>query len=123
MHQTFIYVYLYVCIYTYICIHSIYLYLYRYSSYEFNKHALVPTHKIRIIYFSKKDVFIDCVYSVLPACMPKDQKAPDLIIDGCEPPCGCWEPNSQLLEEQSVLLTTEPSLQFQVIYYFYIWIF
>ena len=30
---------------------------------------------------------------------------------GCEPPCGCWELNSGTLEEQSVLLTTEPSLQ------------
>jgi hypothetical protein len=35
----------------------------------------------------------------------------DLIMDGCEPPCGCWDLNSGLLEEQSVLLTTEPSLQ------------
>jgi hypothetical protein len=35
----------------------------------------------------------------------------DLITDGCEPPCGCWELNSGPLEEQSVLLTTESSLQ------------
>ena len=28
-----------------------------------------------------------------------------------EPPCGCWELNSGPREEQSVLLTTEPSLQ------------
>ena len=33
------------------------------------------------------------------------------ITDGCEQPCGCWELNSGPLEEQSVLLTTEPSLQ------------
>ena len=33
------------------------------------------------------------------------------ITDGCEPPCGCWELNSGSLEEQSVLLTAEPSLQ------------
>ena len=31
--------------------------------------------------------------------------------DGCEPPCGWWELNSGPLEEQSVLLTTKPSLQ------------
>jgi hypothetical protein len=44
--------------------------------------------------------------------MPIDQKrAPNFITDGCEPPCGCWELNSGPLEEQSVLLTTEPSLQ------------
>ena len=30
---------------------------------------------------------------------------------GCEPPCRCWELNLGSLEEQSVLLTTEPSLQ------------
>jgi hypothetical protein len=33
------------------------------------------------------------------------------ITDGCEPPCGCWELNSGPLEEQSVLLTAESSLQ------------
>ncbi|GAB1287890.1 Golgi pH regulator [Apodemus speciosus] len=33
------------------------------------------------------------------------------ITDSCEPPCGCWELNSRPLEEQSVLLTAEPSLQ------------
>ena len=33
------------------------------------------------------------------------------ITDGCEPPCGCWELNLGPLEEQSVFLTTEPSLQ------------
>jgi hypothetical protein len=31
--------------------------------------------------------------------------------DGCEPPCDFWELNSGPLEEQSVLLTAEPSLQ------------
>ena len=39
------------------------------------------------------------------------KRAPDLITDGCEPPCGCWELNSVPLEEQAVLLTSEPSLQ------------
>jgi hypothetical protein len=37
----------------------------------------------------------------------------------CEPPCGCWELNSGPLEEQSVLLTNEPSLQ----PYFFIFVF
>ena len=31
--------------------------------------------------------------------------------DRGEPPCGCWELNSRPLEEQTVLLTSEPSLQ------------
>jgi hypothetical protein len=35
----------------------------------------------------------------------------NLITVGYEPPCGCWNLNSGPLEEQSVLLTTEPSLQ------------
>jgi hypothetical protein len=32
-------------------------------------------------------------------------------MDGCEPPCGCWDLNSGPLEEQSVLLSAELSLQ------------
>ena len=46
------------------------------------------------------------------SCLQTHQKrASDLITDGCEPPCGYWELNSGPLEEQSVLLTAEPSLQ------------
>ena len=32
-------------------------------------------------------------------------------MDGCEPPCVCWDLNSGSLEEQSVLLTAKPPLQ------------
>jgi len=39
------------------------------------------------------------------------KRASDPITDGCETPCGCWELNSGPLEGQSVLLTTESSLQ------------
>jgi hypothetical protein len=35
----------------------------------------------------------------------------DVVTDECEPPCGCWDLNSGPSEEQSVLLTIEPSLQ------------
>jgi hypothetical protein len=45
------------------------------------------------------------------AVQTHQKRALDPIIDGCEPPCGNWELNSGLLEEQSVLLTAEPSLQ------------
>jgi hypothetical protein len=45
------------------------------------------------------------------------KRASDPITDGCEPPCGCWELNSGLLEEQSVLLTAEPSLQPHDVYF------
>ena len=32
------------------------------------------------------------------------------VTNGCEPPRGYWESNPGPLEEQPVLLTTEPSL-------------
>ena len=52
------------------------------------------------------------MYNVLPACMPAGKKrASDPIINDYEPPCGCWELNSGPLEDQPVLLTSEPSLQ------------
>ena len=38
------------------------------------------------------------------------KRAAYLIIDGCEPPCACWELNVGPLEEQLVLLTVEQSL-------------
>jgi len=54
------------------------------------------------------------------SCLQTHQKrALDPITDGCEPPCGCWELNSGPLEEQSVLLTAEPSLQPNMQIYFY----
>ena len=40
-----------------------------------------------------------------------EKRKSDLVMDGCEPSCGCWDLNSVSLEEQSVLLTTKPSLQ------------
>jgi hypothetical protein len=44
--------------------------------------------------------------------MPASQKrTPDAIADGCEPPCGCWELISGPLEEQTMLLISESSLQ------------
>ena len=39
------------------------------------------------------------------------KKASDLIMDGCEPPRGCWDLNSGPSEEQSMFLTAEPYLQ------------
>ena len=56
--------------------------------------------------------FIYYVYSALLASMLTHQNwAPDLITDGCESSCGCWELNSGPLGEQPGLLTSEPSLQ------------
>jgi hypothetical protein len=43
-------------------------------------------------FFFFKDLFINYVYSVLPAHMPAGKKrTPDLITDGYKPPFGCWE--------------------------------
>jgi hypothetical protein len=44
------------------------------------------------------------------------KRASDPITDGCGPPYGCWDLNSESLEEHSVLLTPKPSLQPQVIF-------
>jgi hypothetical protein len=46
----------------------------------------------------------------------------DPITDGCEPPYGCWELNSGPPEEQSVLLTTEPSLSLSIVLLIYYYI-
>ena len=49
--------------------------------------------------------------SALSAYTPACQKrASDAITDSYELPCGCWELNSGPQEEQTGLLTTEPSL-------------
>ena len=56
--------------------------------------------------------------SALFACMSTCQKrTSDLITDGCEPPCGCWDSGPS--EEQSVPLTAEPTLQPPHSYSFY----
>jgi hypothetical protein len=60
--------------------------------------------------FNFKKDFIYFMYEYTVAVFRHQKKASDPITDGCEPPCGCWDLNSGLLEEQSVLLTTEPSL-------------
>jgi hypothetical protein len=49
--------------------------------------------------------------STLSLSSDAPERASDPITDGREPPCGCWELNSGPLEEQSVFLTAEPSLQ------------
>ena len=57
-----------------------------------------------------------CEYSVHCHYLQKHQKRVlDPVTDGCEPPCSCWELNSCPLEEQSVLLTAEPSLQSELL--------
>jgi hypothetical protein len=62
-----------------------------------------------LLFFLKIYLFIICKYTV--AVFKHQKRASDLITDGCEPLYGCWDLNSGHLEEQSVLLTPEPSLQ------------
>jgi hypothetical protein len=68
---------------------------------------------VYILFFKKKIyLFILCKYIVAVFRHTPDQKrVSDLITDGCKPPRGCWDLNSGPSEEQSVLLTAEPSLQ------------
>ena len=50
-------------------------------------------------------LFILCI-QVLCSCLQTHQKREsDLVTDGCEPPCGCWDLNSGPSEEQSGALT------------------
>ena len=49
--------------------------------------------------------------STLSLSLDTPKRTLDPITDGCGPPCGCRELNSGPLEEQSVLVTAEPSLQ------------
>jgi len=50
-------------------------------------------------FFFKKDF----IYKYTGSCLQTHQKrASNPITDDCEPSCGCWELNSEPLEEQSV---------------------
>ena len=60
-------------------------------------------------FLKKVCLFIICKYTVV--VFRHQKRTFDLITDGCEPLCGCWDLNSGPSVEQSVLLTTEPSPQ------------
>jgi hypothetical protein len=67
-----------------------------------------------------KKIFVYTLYTVHYSCLQTLQKtAPDFITDGCEPPRGCWDLNSGPLEEQSALLTPEPSHQPPIVHTFH----
>jgi hypothetical protein len=70
------------------------------------------------IFLFKKYLFISCMWVYYRCLQTHQKRASDPITDGCEPPCGCWELNSGPLEEQSVLLTAEPSLQPHLFFFF-----
>jgi hypothetical protein len=56
-------------------------------------------------------IYLLYVHEYCSCLQTHQKKASNPITDGCEPPCGGWELISGPLQEQSVLLTTEPSLQ------------
>jgi hypothetical protein len=66
---------------------------------------------IATLFFFKYYLFNVYEYTVAVFRHTRRRQASDPITDGYEPPCGCWELNSGPQEEQSVFLTTEPSLQ------------
>jgi hypothetical protein len=57
----------------------------------------VPFIYIWFIYFMHTHKIHCCFFQT------HQRRALDPTVDGCEPPCGCWELNSGPLEEQSVL--------------------
>ena len=64
--------------------------------------------------YSHSVCLCECTYAMyLPgACIRQGVRPSGAeVIDGCEPPCGCWEPNLGPLQEQQVLLRAEPSPQ------------
>jgi hypothetical protein len=64
--------------------------------------------------FVLRFIFLRSIYFILYRgvyCSCLQKRVSDPITDGCELPCGCWDLNSGLLEDESVLLTTEASLQ------------
>jgi hypothetical protein len=71
---------------------------------------------LKYVYIFFRDLFISYMWVHCCSLQTYQQRALDPITDGCEPPCGCWELNLGPLEEQSVLLTAEPSLQPKYIY-------
>ena len=72
--------------------------------------AIYPGFCLFVFVFFKDLFYLFYVSSC--CCLQTHQKRGlDPVTDGCKPPCGCWELNSGPLEEQSVFLTAEPSLQ------------
>lgn len=63
--------------------------------------------------FFKKDLIIQfmCMSTLLLSSESTRRRHQIPLQIDCELPCGCWELNSRLLEAQSVLLTTDVSLQ------------
>ena len=68
-------------------------------------------------FLKKVCLFIICKYTVV--VFRHQKRTFDLITDGCEPLCGCWDLNSGPSVEQSVLLTAEPSISPALVFCFF----
>jgi hypothetical protein len=68
-----------------------------------NRWASSPFIAVSFFFFFR---FIYYYMQVHCSCLQTHQKREsDLVTDGCEPPCGCWDLNSGPSEEQSGALT------------------
>jgi hypothetical protein len=66
--------------------------------------------RLFFFFFLNIYLFVICKYTV--AVFRHSRRGHQIFVtDGCELPCGCWDLNSGPLEEQSALLTSEPSHQ------------
>jgi hypothetical protein len=66
---------------------------------------------LKKIYFNKDLCMYVFIYLHCGCLQTHQKKASDFIMDGCEPPCGCWDLNSGPPGEQLVLLPAKPSPQ------------
>ena len=64
-------------------------------------------------------LFILCIWVHCNCFQTHRKRESDHIAYGCEPQRGCWELTSGPLDEQSVLLTTDPSFYPQLLYRYY----
>lgn len=68
---------------------------------------------LRYIIFIRVSVLPTCVHVHRVRCpMPSEVRRGcwipwNWVMNGCEPPCECWEPNPRHLQKQRVLLVTE----------------
>lgn len=74
-----------------------------------------------ILYFTLDLFFVHECFACIRLCVPQACLVHEVrrwywipgtgVMVRCESPCGCWELNSVSLQEQQMLLTTEPSVQ------------
>jgi predicted membrane protein len=58
-----------------------------------------------VFFFFLRFIYLFIIYVHCSCLQTLQKRASDLVTDDCEPPCGCWDLNSEPLEEQSGALT------------------